>query len=269
LAPTIACQITDSLAIGAAANLDLGSLAADPGFFSAPTPVSTPLGPSGNYAPATNGRFRWGGGFNVGLFYDPGTNWKFGAAVKSPQWFDTYTFNAVTADGRIARPKVDVDFPMVASVGTAYTGIERTLLALDLRFLDFRDTNGFRHSGFDRNGAIAGLGWQNVFALGTGVQYQWTDNLTVRAGYSFGLNPAGNSVAMFNLLSPTIIQHTLAAGLSYNVTKSFKLSLAYVHLFENAIQGPIITPTTGPIRGTFVRTAGTADAVLLGATVSF
>jgi len=269
LAPTIACQLTDQLAIGAAANLDLGSLAADPGVFGAPTTVSTPLGPGLNYAPATNGRFRWGGGFHVGAYYDPGTNWKFGAAVKSPQWFDTYTYNTITADGHIARPKVDLDFPMVASVGTAYTGIERVLIALDLRFVDFRDTNGFRHSGFERNGAVAGLGWQNVFALGTGVQYQCTDALTLRAGYSFNLNPAGNSVTMFNVLSPTIIQHAVSAGLSYNVTKSFKLSLTYIHFFENSIQGPIITPTTGPIRGTDVKTSATADSVLLGATVSF
>jgi long-chain fatty acid transport protein len=269
LAPTIACQLTSELSIGVAANLDLGSLAVDPGVFSAPTPVSTPLGPGLNYAPATNGRSRWGGGFNIGVYYDPGNNWKFGAAVKSPQWFDTYTFNTITANGHIATPKVDVDFPMVASVGTAYTGIERVLIALDLRFLDFRDTNGFRHSGFERNGAAAGLGWQNVFALGTGVQYQWTDNLALRAGYSFNLNPAGNAVTMFNLFSPTIIQHTLAAGLSYNVTKSFKLSLAYIHLFENSIEGPIITPTTGPIHGTYVKSSATGDSVILGATVSF
>jgi len=269
LAPTIACQLTDSLAIGAAANLDLGSLSVNPGVFGAPTPVSTPLGPGLNYAPATDGRFRWGGGFSVGAYYDPGTDWKFGASVKSPQWFDTYTYNTVTADGRIARPKVDLDFPMVASVGTAYTGFERLLIALDVRFLDFRDTNGFRHSGFNPNGSLAGLGWQNLFALGTGVQYQCTDALTLRAGYSFNLNPAGNSVTTFNVLSPTIVQHTVSAGFSYNLTKSCKLSLAYIHFFENSIQGPIITPTTGPIRGTEVKTSATADSVLLGATVSF
>jgi long-chain fatty acid transport protein len=271
LAPTIACQITENLAIGAAANLDLGSLSANPGVFGAPTLVSTPIPnlPGLNYPSATDGRFRWGGGFSVGAYYDAGTNWKFGASVKSPQWFDTYTFNAVTANGHIVRPKVDVDFPMIASVGTAYTGIERLLFALDLRFADFRDTNGFRHSGFNPNGSVAGLGWQNLFALGTGVQYQFTDALSLRAGYTFSMNPAGNSVAVFSLLAPTIVQHSVAAGLSYNLTKSCKLSLAYVHFFENSIQGPIITPLTGPIRGSEVRTSATADAVLLGATVSF
>jgi hypothetical protein len=74
---------------------------------------------------------------------------------------------------------------------------------------------------------------------------------------------------MFNLGAPTIVQHTLSAGLSYNISKAFKVSLAYVHYFENAIEGPIETFRTGPIPGTAVRTTATADSVILGATVSF
>jgi hypothetical protein len=74
---------------------------------------------------------------------------------------------------------------------------------------------------------------------------------------------------MFNLFSPTILQHSLAAGLSYNVSKSLKLSIAYVHYFENAIKGPIVTAPTGPIPGTAVRTSAAADSVLMGVTVSF
>jgi long-chain fatty acid transport protein len=269
LAPTIACQITERLSIGAALNLDLGDLSLNPGAFGAPSVLSTPFGQGLNYAPATNGRYRWGGGFHVGVFYDPGTDWKFGAAVKSPQWFDTYTYNSITVDGRIGRPKFDLDFPMVASVGTAYTGFERLLIALDLRFFDFRDTNGFRRTGYNRNGSVAGLGWQNLFALGTGVQYQLTDDLTFRAGYEFNLNPAGDAVTMFNIFSPTIAQHSVSAGLSYNVAKSFKVSLAYVHMFQNSIHGPIVSPVIGPISGTDVRTGGSADSVLMSATVAF
>ena len=49
---------------------------------------------------------------------------------------------------------VVIGVPMVASVGTSYTGIDRLLIATDLRFLDYRDTNGFRHTGFDQRGAL-------------------------------------------------------------------------------------------------------------------
>jgi long-chain fatty acid transport protein len=204
------------------------------------------------------------------VFYTrPESSWAFGASLKSPQWFETYTFNAVTATGNPARPKFTQDFPMIASVGTSYKGIERLLLAADMRFVDYRDTNGFRHAGFDAAGRFEGLGWQNVFSVATGAQYLLTDLLALRAGYTFSMNPAGNAVTSFNLGSPTIIQHTLGVGGTYQVTQTFSVSLAYVHLFQNSITGPIIQPFVGPVHGSSVRTAATADSVVFGGAVTF
>ena len=180
IAPTVSYQLTESIAVGAAANLDMGGLSVNPGLFAAPTLVSTPIGPGPVYPAATNGRFRWGGGFQAGVYFTPDSDWRFGAAIKSPQWFETYTYNSVSADGRPTTPKFNLDFPMIASVGTSYTGFERFLIATDLRFVDYRNTNGFRNSGFDSQGALRGIGWQNIFALGTGVQYQCSDNLSLR-----------------------------------------------------------------------------------------
>jgi long-chain fatty acid transport protein len=269
VAPTVSVLLTDRLSLGFSANVDLGLLQVDPGLIGAPTLLSTPLGPAPVYPAMTHGRTRWGGGFHIGAYYDTGADWHFGAAVKSPQWFETYTYNAVTAQGGPSTPKFNLDFPLTASVGTSYTGFDRLLIATDLRFLDYRDTNGFRHSGFDSQGALRGLGWQNVFALAVGAQYQWTDTLSVRAGYTFSLDPVGNAVTASNIASPTIIQHSLALGASYDVSKSLKLSLAYVHYFQNSNTGPIVLPFVGPVPGSSVRTAATADSVILGASVAF
>ena len=60
LAPTLACQLTDEISVGVALNLDMGALSLDRGTFGTPTDVSTPLGQGLNYAPATDGRYRWG-----------------------------------------------------------------------------------------------------------------------------------------------------------------------------------------------------------------
>ncbi|MGE5755263.1 MAG: OmpP1/FadL family transporter [Planctomycetaceae bacterium] len=269
VAPTAAYRLTDTVSLGFAANVDLASLSADPALFGPPTLLVTPQGPAPVYASATHGRYRWGGGFHAGIYYAPDSPWRFGAAVRSPQWFETYTFNSVSALGRPTTPKFNLDFPLVASVGTSYTGFDRLLIATDFRFLDYRDTNGFRHSGFDARGALRGLGWQNVFALAVGAQYMWTDSLALRAGYTFSLNPEGNAVTTFNLASPTIVQHSLSLGASYDVTTALRLSIAYVHYFQNAISGPLVEPFVGPVPGSSVRSAATADSVILGASVLF
>jgi long-chain fatty acid transport protein len=167
-------------------------------------------------------------------------------------------------------PKFNIDFPLTGSVGAAYKGIDKLLIATDLRILDYRDTNGFRHGGFDnQTGALRGLGWQNVFALAMGAQYQWTDAFSTRIGYTFNLNPVGPSLTSFNIGAPTILQHSIALGASYNVTKAFKISVAYAHDFQNSISGPLVEPFLGKIQGSTVRTASTADTVYFGASVAF
>ena len=116
---------------------------------------------------------------------------------------------------------------------------------------------------------LHGLGWQSIFGLGTGLQYMATDDLALRVGYIYSMNPVGPSLTSLNIGSPTIIMHTLALGGSYNLTKNFKVSFAYAHNFQNQISGPIIQPGVGAVPGTSVRTAATADYIQIGATVAF
>jgi long-chain fatty acid transport protein len=268
--PAVSLKLSNQLYVGAAANIDMGVLSVDPAFFQAPALVTTPHGPVPIYPPATQGRTRAGGGFQLGVYYSANESWSFGASFSSPQWFDRYTYNSVNpVNGNAISPKFGLNFPLTTSVGLAYKGIERLLIASDFRFLDYRDTDGFRHAGFKADGALAGLGWQNVFAYALGVQYQWTEEFSTRIGYTFSLNPVGPALTALNIGSPTIIENSVAVGASYNVTQAFKLSIAYAHDFQNSISGPLIEPFTGPIPGSKVRTATTVDTVYMGASVSF
>ena len=269
-APTAAYQVTDELSVGVAPLFDLANLQLDPALFTTPALVLASQTPGPVYPQATHGRFRWGGGVQGGVFYTPaGSDWNFGASIKSPQWFGTYTFNSVNALGQPRSPKFNLNFPMIVSAGVSYTGIEKLLVALDVRYLNFRETTGFRHTGFDPTGIARGLGWQDIFALGLGAQYQATDALALRVGYTFAMNPVGDAVTSFNIASPTIIQHSIAVGFTYNITPIWSVSGAYAHDFQNQISGPLIQPFVGAIPGSNVRTAATADGFLLGTTVKF
>jgi long-chain fatty acid transport protein len=269
--PTIGLSLTDQWSVGFQANIDYGIVNLNPVFTSAPTLVETPFGPVPSYGSGDQGRSRAGGGFQVGVYYNHDQDWSFGASIKSPQWFDTYRFNASNpTNGNPATTSANINFPMTGSVGFAYKGIDRLLWATDFRILDYRDTTGFSQGGFDnRTGILRGLGWQNVFAIATGVQYQWTDTFSTRIGYSFNLNPIGPALTSYNVGSPLVIQHALAVGASYNVTEQFKISLAYVHDFQNTISGPLVEPFVGRIHGATVQTSATADIVFFGATVTF
>jgi long-chain fatty acid transport protein len=271
LAPTIAWAPTAEWSLGFQPNLDIANLAFDPAAFSAPALIQGPNGIMGPvYGDATHTRSRVGGGFQLGVYYAPIESvWSFGASFRSPQWFENFTYPSVTPQGMPARAKLNFDFPFIASVGTAFRGIDRLLVALDLRYVGYRETNGYRHTGFDSSGALRGLGFQDIFALALGAQYQVTDRFTVRSGYTFNLNPIGNAVTIYNVASPLNVQHSLALGFSYDVTKALKLSATYQHFFQNTNHGPITEPFIGPLHGSDVRIASTADAIVFGANVSF
>jgi long-chain fatty acid transport protein len=260
-----AYQVTDRLSVAAGPVMDLATLQVNPAIFAAPDDANGDG--FATFPSAMHGRTTLGAGFIVGLYYRL-DNWAVGASYKSPQWFDRFRFNSTDELGRPRSLKFGLDLPGIVSVGAAYTGWERLVLAADARYLDFRDATGFGTRGINPDGSIRGLGWNSVFAIAVGAQYQWTDSLTVRLGYTWGNNPIPDSQAGINAASPSIDEHSLSAGASWKVTDSFLLSFAYAHVFENSIDGPLLS-AFGPVPRTSVRTSAAIDAIHFGATVLF
>jgi long-chain fatty acid transport protein len=260
-----AYKLTDHFSVGAGPCVDLAQLTIDPAIFARPDNAGGNALPT--YPPGTYERTVVGGGFLAGVFYHRDT-WGLGASVKSPQWFDTFHFASHDALGRTRSFGVGFDLPTIYSVGASYTGFPRWLLAVDGRYIDYANARGFSDQGFAPDGAVRGLGWRGVFAAAVGVQYQLTESLSLRAGYTWNGNPVRSSQAMVNALSPAISEHAVAAGASWNVTDVFTISVAYSHNFANSVEGPLVTPA-GPVRGSSVRSTASGDSMLLSFSVKF
>ena len=265
IAPALVYDVNDELSLSISPLLDIGMLQLDPAVFAAPDDANGDG--FATYPPGTHSRSAWGGGFNLGAYYRTG-DWGFGSAYKSPQWFQSYRFNTTNELGQPRAAEFNLDLPAIVSVGTSYNGFERWLLAADLRYLDFENTDGFGDSGFAPTGALQGVGFESIFAVALGAQYLLSDAMSVRLGYSWSENPICDSQTAANVASPLTIEHTLYAGASYHVTDSFSLSLAYSHGFENSISGPIVLPT-GAVPGTSIQSTTAVDMILVGATVKF
>ena len=145
------------------------------------------------------------------------------------------------------------------SWGIAYKGLPKTLIALDLRYIDYADSELFGQKVVD-----GGLGWRSVFVVALGTQYQATDRLTLRAGYLYNTNPIPNPVTLFNAQAPGIITNTLTMGASYELTENVTASLAWMHGFRNSIQGPILQ-----IPGSTVRLDAQLDTLWAGVNIKF
>jgi long-chain fatty acid transport protein len=266
IVPAVSYQVTDRLSVGFSPILNIASLRASPLLLVAPNDANG----DGffTYPDGTHTHLQWGAGFELGVFYSPTDDWHFGVSFKSPQWFETFRFNSTDELGRPVQERVRFDLPSITSVGASYSGLERWLLAGDIRYIDYHNTKGFDASGFAPDGSVRGLGWDSQIVVAIGAQYALTDRLALRVGYSYNNNPQTSDVAFFNIAAPTIIQHTLYTGASWSVTETLVLSLAYVHGFEGEIEGPITLPA-GAIPGTNVQSRTSADAFAVGLTMKY
>ncbi len=268
IVPTVSYALSDKLSFGFGPTVTLALLSVDPLIFAPPDDADGSLVP--RYPAGCATRYAWGGGFQVGLYYIGDDCWQYGLSFKSPQWFEPFRFNTEDELGRPEHQNVHFDYPMIISLGTAYTGFERWLLACDVRYFDYHGTAGFgAPAGFDASGAATGLGWRSVIAVNLGAQYQATERLYLRFGYAFNDNPIGSDAVLFNVASPLIIQHIVSTGLSYNVTEKLIFSLAYLHGFENSASGPIQLPGLGALPGTSVTSTLSADALAAGITMRY
>jgi long-chain fatty acid transport protein len=256
ITPMASLQLTDRLSIGGGPIITSGTMSFNPAFFAA-----GPKGPLGlpTFPGATNARPNWGGGFQVGLFYELNQNWNLGFSYKSPIWQERWNFNSTTPDLAPRRIGLQASLPEIFSWGVAYKGLPKTLIDLDLRYLDYANSELFGQKVVD-----GGLGWRSVFAVAIGGQYQATDRLTIRAGYLYNTNPIRDVTTLFNAQAPAIIQNTLSLGTSYQLTENVTASLAWVHGFRNDIQGPILQRP-----GATVRLDAQADSLWMGVNIKF
>jgi long-chain fatty acid transport protein len=264
IAPAVSYQVTDHLTVAVSPGLDLADLQADPAFFA--PPIGPPASPS--FPIGTHTRWHWGAGVQAGVYYTMDDGWRLGAGLKSPRWFETFRFTSTDATGHPRNFSFDADLPMVASIGAAYAGLDHWLFGTDLHYIDFSNTSGLGTGGFAPSGAARGVGQRSIWAVALGAQYQLTEALALRLGYTFSQDPIDSLHVSANVASPTIIQHTVSVGASYRIADCLSLDMAYAHGFQNSVTGPLVAPF-GVVPGTSITSVVSADTFLLGATVRF
>ena len=143
--PTASLQVTDTVSVGFGPTLTIGDLIVDPFVFGAPDDADGSGAP--RYSSGIGARTTWGGGFQAGAYYEGEQGLHLGFTFKSPQWMETFSYNAEDETGLPRSLKAKLDLPMVLSFGTAWSGWDRWVIATDVRYFDYENTDGFSASG--------------------------------------------------------------------------------------------------------------------------
>jgi long-chain fatty acid transport protein len=233
---TWAYNFSEKFSIGFQPTFNYGALDLEP------NPLSIPSQTTG-YPKGSATAVGFGG--QVGMFYDSQKGIKLGASYKSPQKFSEMDFGNDT--------KFTMDYPAVYSIGLGYSkGIVD--FALDYRYVDYENTEGFKASGWQiadsgpftgfPTGAVNGFGWQNMSVVSVGLQLKAIDKLPLRLGYTYSSNPIKDELAMFSVPATAIIANAFQFGFSYEISDAFSIDAVYHYGKSNGkTSGTLLNPT--------------------------
>ncbi|HEV3439780.1 MAG TPA: outer membrane protein transport protein [Gemmata sp.] len=256
ISPTVSYRITDRLTVGIGPTIDVALASFDPAFFGRPS-----LNGSGQvvFPNATTSEPFWGGGFRAGLVYSPTDTLDIGFGYTSPQWFQTWQFNARDLSGNPQTLSLNPTLPAIYSLGFGWKALEGLLLALDLRYFDYADARLFGTAVKD-----GGLGWDSVFSVALGANYQVNDRIAIRAGYQYNTNPLASTSTLFNIQAPAILQNTISVGTTVAINSSISASLGYAYSFQNSITG-----TAEQIPGAGIKLSASNQSLLFNIAIKF
>ncbi|MDK9724762.1 MAG: outer membrane protein transport protein [Sterolibacteriaceae bacterium MAG5] len=136
------------------------------------------------------------------------------------------------------------NIPETYGLGVAFKATPSTTIAADLVHISYGKIRSLANQS-DLNPAAgtlgtangAGFGWTNQNILKLGIAHQYSESLTLRAGYNFGKMPLTNKNTYFNILAPATVEQHLTLGGTWTFQNKSELTLSYVQAFNKGING--------------------------------
>ena len=222
--PMMSIDLSEKFSVGFGGMVTSMHLAADPAFFAT-------RNADGLFPPATQGRPRWGFGFQGGVLYRPNDIMSVGVSYKTKQWFETFRYNSKDAIGNARDLSFELELPAIVSLGLGYHGVENTTIAFDVRHFAYGNTRGF---GDDR------LQWKSIWAFAVGVERNLNDSWKASFGFSQNGNPIPSSATLANVQFPAISTTAIAIGTSFALTEKVDLVGSVYYALPHTNTGTIL-----------------------------
>lgn len=195
-----------------------------------------------------------GYGATLGIQFRPMKNVSIGAAYETKSVFRNFEFDVpahdvpnpapppptVTVPG--GKDKLEFHQPAVATLGVAVSPVEMLLVAADVEWIQWSDTNGKNKPKFKNDTNLTGsmpwnMSWKDQWVLKLGGQVRATKELTVRAGWNYGKMPLDKDRAFENIAFPAIAEHHLTAGVGYAFTDALAANLGGMYAPKAKLSG--------------------------------
>lgn len=190
----------------------------------------------------------WGYGARIGWMGKVTNKVTLGAAYSTKMYMDELDkYAGMFAEGG------EFDIPSNWNVGIAVQATPQVKVALDYQRINYSDVDAIHNpsaniynctffGGTDPNACFGGsvgpgFGWDDINVWKLGVEFAYSKQLTLRAGWNHGDNPIGPADVTFNILAPGVVKDHLTLGFTYTLANGSELTMAYMHAFEESVTG--------------------------------
>lgn len=262
-----AYEVTDNFSIGVQPTVNYAALEL------APNPTANP---NASGYPVSDKASAIGFGAQFGLFYNSPSGFKAGASYKTTQKFEDLEFENTHLNNTTSTNAFNMDYPAILSFGLGYSTGDIDL-AVDYRFVDYENTNGFSEKGWNQTGSVKGFGWKNINILSVGLQYKGFEKFPLRVGYTYSSNPIDSELAFFSIPATAVIENAFQFGFSHPFNDNFTINGVYHYgasgdKTEGQMLNPMMASASNPygaVPGTKVGYEMTTSMVMLGLTYTF
>jgi len=198
-----------------------------------------------------DGAFGWG--VRVGYMGKITPTVTIGAAYASKMDFEEFDDYA----GLFAE-QGDFDVPENWNLGVAWQATPQIKLAMDYQRINYSGVDSISNPSSNLGNCLfgdptyclggdngPGFGWDDIDVWKLGMEYKHNNAWTFRAGYSHSDNPISSSDVTFNILAPGVVQDHLTLGFTHTLASGDEVTMAYMHAFENSVDGPSLFNALG------------------------
>lgn len=139
------------------------------------------------------------------------------------------------------------DIPETYGFGVALKATPKMTVAADISQINYGSVKSLANQGtrYPQLSAStkmgldtgAGFGWQDMTVLKIGVSYEYSNKLTLRAGYNYGKMPITRENTYFNILAPATVEQHLTLGATWTLDNKSELTLTYMEAANQSISG--------------------------------
>jgi len=147
----------------------------------------------------------------------------------------------------------DFDVPENYNLGVAWQATPALKLALDYQRINYSGVDSVSNTSeppiafpcgngnptcLGGNSGI-GFGWEDMDVWKLGMEYKYSKQWTLRAGYSHTDQPIPSVDVTFNSVAPAVIDDHITLGFTYTLASGNEVTMAYMHGFSNDVSGPV------------------------------